>query len=1153
MTAARGRFVALALAFAPAGALAGGGATTGGIIKPGVRYSDEEKTEIKEMERLVADFEQASKDFRATVGAIVKRAYDEERAKVKDRYDEAIKKEEKDERSRRLAAITLYEDFLRRHPADPKWTPDVIYRLAELYFEKANDEYLVAMEQYDLAMRDYEAKKAAQPPAAPRQDYQASIDLYLRLTREFPAYRFLDGALYLMGYCLGEQAQEEEAKRAYLAVVCPNKFAPPTDIAPPPAEGAEKPTTPATKPPPGPFVDPYTDCEAVKKESKFNAEAWTRVGEYHFDYNELELAIAAYQKVLADKESPYFDKALYKLAWAYYRADRFTEAIKEFDGLVKYADEQKEKTGKFGSDLRAEAVQYLGICFAEEDWNGDTLPDPETGFQRIEAFYKGRQEESHVPEVYKRLGDIYFEINKYPESIAVYKVVMQRWPYRNDGPVTQERVIQALERDRKFDEAIKERDAYTKMFGAGSEWERRNRADIESLTKVRDFEENSLIQAAVFHHKAAQSFRQMCVAGDAAKCADASKEYGLAASAYHHYLEAFPNTKNSYEIGFYLAEAYFWSQQFAKSAAAYEGIRDSNLDNRYQQEAAFNAVKSYEELIKIEVKAGRLPDPPIPKNDTVTKPVKPQPVPDLWKKVQAAYQAYMKVLPDDPKAPAMTYKVAEIPYKFFQFDEARTLFGEVYEKYCKDDVAVEALSAIIESYRMQDNEVGSLPWVEKQAAGTCGSKEKAGSKAGEAKALLVNVQFRDAQKLFDEKNFEAAAEKYEELIKKYADNPDTPKAINNAAVAYENVNRYESATRMYEKLWREYPDSEFADDALFRTGVSYARFFEFDQAVTSYLILAENPKYAKSEHRPNAIFNAAVILEGDQNYPRAASLFKKHADVAGKPDDAAESYFRAAANYQKQKDLDSLVSTCKDFQKRYGTLPTQAGHVVECTYKMATAYEERGDRRTTDSLMRDTVREFYGRRLAPASDAAEWAARAAFWLAERQFADFQELKISGNIEDLPKKRDKMAEKAKAVQDLYKQVQTYKRVTWTLAAMTREGQVYEHFAKSYAEGFRSAPPSREFKKTLEKFKKLGASEDDLQQAKDNYQMQVDEALAKEVEPLEKTAQALYKVAIDAASKFGVSNEWSKLARQRLNAYDPTGYPLAKDEKIEYQLD
>ena len=35
-----------------------------------------------------------------------------------------------------------------------------------------------------------------------------------------------------------------------------------------------------------------------------------------------------------------------------------------------------------GSDLRPEAIQYLGVSFSEPDWDGDTIPDPVNGLQR---------------------------------------------------------------------------------------------------------------------------------------------------------------------------------------------------------------------------------------------------------------------------------------------------------------------------------------------------------------------------------------------------------------------------------------------------------------------------------------------------------------------------------------------------------------------------------------------------------------------------------------------------------------------------------------------------------------------------------------------------------------------------------------------------
>jgi tetratricopeptide (TPR) repeat protein len=257
-------------------------------------------------------FMAATRDYKATINHLVKHDYLEQRKKLQGKYESQASVEEKAERENRLKAIALHEAFLAKYPNDARWTPDVIFRLAELYFEKSEDEYLAATEEYDKATRT----GAANPPAAPQKNYQKTIDLYKQLITQFPQYRLVDAAAYLLGYCYGEQNQEPEAKQAFLGLACANKFNP----LDPPQTTKVKPTR--AKLQQAEADDPYKGCRPVRGDSKFLPETWTRLGEYHFDDNELDLAIVAYRKVLEFKDSNLYDKALYKLAWSYYRADR---------------------------------------------------------------------------------------------------------------------------------------------------------------------------------------------------------------------------------------------------------------------------------------------------------------------------------------------------------------------------------------------------------------------------------------------------------------------------------------------------------------------------------------------------------------------------------------------------------------------------------------------------------------------------------------------------------------------------------------------------------------------------------------------------------------------------------------------------------------
>src|SRR5207245_5438481 len=129
----------------------------------------------------------------------------------------------------------------------------------------------------------------------------------------------------------------------------------------------------------------------------------------------------------------------------------------------------------------------------------------------------------------------------------------------------------------------------------------------------------------------------------------------------------------------------------------------------------------------------------------------------------------------------------------------------------------------------------------------------------------LGVKFQKADKLFNDKQYEPAAQLYVQIVDSDPKNDEADKALNNAAVAYENVKRYAAATKLYERIVSEYPTSKFVDDALFRTAVSYQKAFEFDTAAKSYLRLAEDPRFANSTHKTDALYNAALILENDQN------------------------------------------------------------------------------------------------------------------------------------------------------------------------------------------------------------------------------------------------------------------------------------------------
>lgn len=1113
-------------------------------------YNAAEIKEIQDLNKDLEWFKKATDSFQGTVNGIVKREYEKRRRGLLDDYGQKISKEEAEERSRRLAAITLFEDFLRRYPNDKRWTPDVIFRLAELYFEKASDEYNQATEEFEKLRDKFDRGELAGAPNPPRQDYSQTIELHRKLIREFPQYRLVDGAYYLLGYCLSEMGELEKGNQAFLSLVCSNNYRPPLREEQVSGKTNEEIQSDKGKKMSGipgrPRFDSsvYDSCTPLVEKSRFNAEAWVRIGEYHFDENQLGEAIAAYQRVLnmGPKDNAYYDEALYKMAWTYYRADKFMDAIKVFDQLVVFADKEFEKTGKYGSEMRPETIQYLGVSFAETDWDGDTQPDPETGLQRIDKFYSQREKEKHVYEVYRRLADIYFDTTKYEDARNVYKALMRKWPYRAENPEVQDRVIVTLERERRFEEAIKEREEFTRLFGKGTDWEKHNRNNAAALAKARDYDEQALIQAAVFHHKMGQDLKSRGVAMNDGKLIQrASEEYGLAAKAYERYLERFPHSKNAYEIRYSYASCLYYSQRFVEAAVVFGQVRDSNLDNRYQEESAFSATKAYEELITMQVKDGKLPDPQLPKADKPPTSLNPITLPELYKKWQESLDAYAKVLPRSPKTPRLTYKSAEISYRFIQFNDARTRFSAIYDRYCTDAMAINAGQAVLVTYQLEKNLDKMEEWATKLKSGKCGGGGELAAKTATGAAQLISgIKFKRAQDLMNAKKWDKAAVAFLAIVDGDPKGADADIALNNAAVCFESSKRFESASKMYERLWQQYPESKLAADALWRTGLNYQNYFEFDKAVNNFLILADSPKYASSPHRADAVYNAAVILENDQAYARSAKLFVRYSETAGKQKEAAEAYYRAALIYEKMNDIGTMTKLFRDFPKKFGGIEDQGRYAVEGLFKIARSAHKRNDWNTAKKYYALTISEFNTRGLKPASDAAEFAAQASFELAEKELEGFLKQNIKGAVNTLMGQETAMAKKALAMKAKYEAIWNYKRARWTLAAMYRSGTIYEHFARTLGSGYRDAPVPKNVKR-------LG------QEALDIYMSQVDQLLDERVRPIEESAKKLYEACVQRAKEFGVSNQYTEEALRRLNAFDAVAFPLLKRERIEVVIE
>ena len=1048
-------------------------------LQEGEDYTDEERAELDNLVQTVHRFDEEAQAFRALTHQIIEEKYKSRRQGLFDSYESKIVALEAEQRQRRLDAIARFEAFLARYPSDSRYTPDAMFRLSELYFERSYDIYFQQQQRYDRSVAAWDPESGAPEPVEPSFHYEPTIAMMQQLITDFPDYRLLDGAYYLLGYCLGEQGEEERA------------------------------------------VEVYEELVARRPDSRFGAEVWTRIGEYYFNTNELDRALFAYSKVLGHVESPFYDKALYKLAWTHYRlADperapqEYQLAVDSFIDLLDFNEKTKAEGHERGVDLRQEAVQYVAICFAEEQWGG---------IDRATNFFAAGPKRPYEREVLRALGDVFFDQTRFGEAVRILSLVQQRWPHDPEAPETQQKIITALERDRNFSEAAQARELLTASYSEGTAWYEKNAGNPKAIRTANDLTEKSLYSAALFHHRQAQIHKE------AQKIDLAKESYGKAAEAYGAYLRRFPHTKQLYELTYYYAECLYYSLQFDRAAEAYARVRDANAAGKFAEEAAFSVVLSFENAIKVAEVKGEL-EPLVVRKSTDREPGStphPQGIPSLRLRLIEASDRYAQEASTREKVPKVLYKAAEIYYALDHFEEARQRFQAILASFPEHEVAEFASNLIIESYLIEQNFTAVAAF-----SGRMLKRPEVQAHQEFANTLTkfkTGAMFKLGDELVAKKEFEKAAKMYLELIDENPNTQFADSALNNAAVAYEEVKRFDSASKLYERLVRDYPDSPLADTALFRVGVNAERFFDFDKAIEAYLALIK--KYPKSERRADAIYNGALALENTQDYETSAGEYLRYCKLFAERDDAPQVCFRAGAVYEKMGDDKRAVETFRNFIRKYQKKGDKhRDRIVEAHLRIAKASEKLGDSRDAQKYFQATVK------LAGTDDAksAPYAAEAEFNLVERAFAAFKKIAIDGNTKQQKRALTEKANVLKDVQESYQRVLRFKQIDWTLAALFRIGQLYQDFADKLI----NAPCPQDVRRAA---KRMGATADEVCS---EYRILLEERAAS----IEDKAVQAFETTVQKAREFQMVNKWTKQTLVALNRLRRSLWPLQKDAKF-----
>jgi Tfp pilus assembly protein PilF/TolA-binding protein len=413
-------------------------------------------------------------------------------------------------------------------PADPR-QPELLFRLAERWFEKARRISFAEIEAYDVRYRAFlEAKRrgdaaAVEPVLETPRANQAraeALRLYQQILDRHPSYSRSDEVLFDLAYTAAITGQPKLAGDRY-----------------------------------GELIRRYPQSPLVP-------DAYLEVGEQYFAAGDLTRARAAYQQAREGGVAQIQDYARYKLAWCDFDAGDATGALRELAELVKQAA-NPDLAGR--AELRQEALRDSVRILAARG----------AGAEEAMAYWSAGAREDERAGLLRVFAAQLLAAGRLDEAARAFRLLTSSAAAGPELPRDLAGLVQVSSRMGRWTEVGRELARLLDATRPESDW---SRAQAEpARAAARALAERTLReQAAAVHAEAQRSHSTV--------------SYRIARDLYRALLEGF-QPEGLHQLRFDLAQVCEALGDLAGAAASYaEASRQAPAGDPLVKEAAYRAV-----------------------------------------------------------------------------------------------------------------------------------------------------------------------------------------------------------------------------------------------------------------------------------------------------------------------------------------------------------------------------------------------------------------------------------------------------------------------------------------------------------------------------------------------------------------------------------
>jgi tetratricopeptide (TPR) repeat protein len=655
-------------------------------------------------------------------------------------------------------------DSVSGTPSDQAVTHSPVHKESEADFEKR----ATRRQPVD------DTETAADKPVAGADDLdragtREAIELYKKLLNDYPQYRRNDKVLYQMSRGYEELGQIKEAMVVMDQMV--------RDF----------------------------------PQSRYIDEVQFRRAEYFFAHKRYLDAEDAYASIVdIGVSSSFYEIALYKLGWTFYKQELYEDALARFIALmdhkvsVGYNFEQTENEQE--QKRTEDTFRVISLSFSNLG-----------GADSVVEYFSRHGKRSYENSIYSNLGEFYFDKRRYADAAATYSAFVDRNPFHRSAPNFQMRVIEIQAAGGFPSLVLDSKKKFATTYGLKAEYWRY--FDPSDRPDVLAFLKTNLTDLAKYYHASYQDPRQ-------AEAKPANFEEAL--HWYREFLTSFPTDSESPVINYQLAGLLLENRSFGTAAVEFEKTAYGYPPHEKSSEAGYAAVSAYRDQLgvvapedKVTVKR-EVVRSSLKFADTFPKHEKAAIVlgaaaDDLYgmKEYEQALAAANKLLKEFPSADVDVVREAWLvighsSYELLRYSEAESAYQNVLTSLPAGDKTRDALI---------DNLAASIYKQGEQANAAQDYRAAADhflrvARMAPTSKIRPTAEYDAAAALIQLKDWEAAASVLVGFRNNFSGSPLQPEVTKKIAYVYKESNQLSLAANEYERIERESQDDEIRRDAL---------------------------------------------------------------------------------------------------------------------------------------------------------------------------------------------------------------------------------------------------------------------------------------------------------------------------------------------------